>query len=121
MKQNIRGLGADLAALWAIDVAKTQNLWLNPSAYSMDRGRLAEWNEHGERLQNARHLVSQIAICHKSLLSEITIDEIRELWLQAFATRTGHSFAGDSFDIATSETKEFVVLGLLGAPAFESL
>lgn len=118
-KQNVRGLGADLAALWALDVKKTKDLWLNPSAYSMDRGRLAEWNEYGESLDSARHLVSQISLCHKSLLSDTSIEEIKELWLNAFVTRTGQSFAKDCFDIATLETKEFVVFGLLGEPAYE--
>lgn len=39
---NAKGLGHDLAALWALSPDKTKRLWLSPQPHSIDRGRLDE-------------------------------------------------------------------------------
>lgn len=117
-KSNAKGLGIDLAALWALDPIKTKELWLNPPAHSKDRGRLLEWNQSGNGLAKAKHMISQIALCHKSLCAEMAVELMKELWLSSFASRTGVSLPSNSYSIATSETGKFVVFGLVGEPAY---
>ena len=117
-KNNAKGLGNDLAALWALDPLKTMELWLNPPPHSMDRGRLQEWNRSGNGLAKARHLILQIALCHKSLCAEIAIETIKDLWMNTFALKTGASISADSYSIATSETERFIVFCLVGKPAY---
>jgi hypothetical protein len=57
---NAKGLGHDLAALWALSPIKTKELWLNPQPYSMDRGRLDEWNKFGPNLDRGEQFIAQI-------------------------------------------------------------
>ncbi|WP_143421409.1 hypothetical protein [Halovibrio salipaludis] len=118
-ENNAKGLGHDLAALWAIDPKKTKELWLNPMPHSMDRGRLDEWNRFGNGIDGATQMISQIVLCHKSLCAALPLERIQELWQEAFASKSRLSEVIKSFPIAVSETDEFAVLTLVAKPAYD--
>lgn len=86
MTSNLKGVGHDLAALYTLRVSETKQLWLNPPAHIVDRGRQEEWNRLAPWLDAPEHLIAQIVIIPHSFITENS-DEIAKIWLQAFEAR----------------------------------
>lgn len=110
---NARGLGHDLAALWSLRPAETQETWLNPPAHVIDRGRLSEWGAFAPALLRANHLISQIVIVPKSAQESISADAMEELWLGAFEERAKLSGSEGGFVVGRAETRQFLVHALV--------
>jgi hypothetical protein len=111
--KNARGLGNDLAALWSLRPIETQQMWLNPPPHVIDRGRLSEWNLYGPGLQNAKHLIAQIVLVHKSVRQLISADEMEHLWLSQFEQRTKSKRSEVGIVISRAETNSFTIHALI--------
>ena len=111
---NARGIGHDLAALWACDAAATKDLWLNPAPHSLDRGRVAEWAELGPGIACPNQLLAQIVIAHKGLSIDSASEAIKRAWLGSFSSRTGVLAADANYEISQAETDAFTVYALVG-------
>lgn len=112
--KNAKGLGHDLAALWACDPVATRELWLNPAPHSLDRGRADEWTALGPGINCSDQLLAQVVLSHKSLNRVAPPDKVSELWCSAFLSRCGSAADNTNFDIAQAETEMFTVLTLVG-------
>ena len=75
--------GYDLAALWSLRPLETQQMWLDPPAHVIDRGRLQEWEKYAPGLLKARHFISQIVIVPNGAINNISIDDIEKIWFGA--------------------------------------
>ena len=110
---NVKGLGDDLAALRAMKITATKELWLQPQPQSMDRGRLEEWNKYGQSIDCGKQLIAQIVISPKSMEYMLSAEEIKSTWLQSFISKVGDIAPHESFEIGHHETEKFVVFGLV--------
>jgi len=108
---NAKGLGHDLAALWALSPTKTKDLWLNPQPHSIDRGRLEEWNKFGPYLDQAKQLIAQIVIGPIALEDHMSPEKIIDAWLESFLLRTGSNAPAP--EVAVEKTEKFYVYGLV--------
>jgi len=112
---NARGLGHDLAALWALSPIKTKELWLHPLPHSIDRGRIEEWNKFGPHLDEAKHFIGQIVIgpidMQDELSPQLSPERIINVWLESFIKRTGSN--GPLPGIVVESTARFYVYGLV--------
>ena len=113
LSTNAKGLGHDLAALWALSPSRTKELWLSPLPHTIDRGRFEEWRQFGPGIASGQHLIAQITLCHKGLLSNVADVEVKSQWLDAFQYRSGSGDWGGAYEIATAETEQFVVFALV--------
>lgn len=113
MTNNAKGLGHDLAALWALNPEKTKQLWLSPQPHSIDRGRFDEWNKYGPGLNGALHLIAQIVIGPKAIDGGTTPDEIAHTWSAAFLQRVRNFAPAHAPCISRNETEKFHVFGLV--------
>jgi hypothetical protein len=111
--KNAKGLGDDLAALWSLRPIETQQMWLNPPSHAIDRGRLSEWKLYGPGLLNAKHLIAQIVLVHKSVRQLISADEMEHLWLSQFEQRTKSKRSEVGIVISRAETKSFTIHALI--------
>ena len=110
---NAKGLGHDLAALWALNPTKTKELWLNPLPHSIDRGRLDEWNKFGPNLDRGKQFIAQIVIGPKSVEGVMGPEEIIEIWSRTFLQRAGSTAPANAPEINHKETSRFNVYGLI--------
>jgi len=108
---NAKGLGHDLAALWALSPTKTKDLWLNPQPHSIDRGRLEEWNKFGPYLDQAKQLIAQIVIGLIAMEDHMSPEKIIDAWLESFLLRTGSNAPAP--EVAVEKTEKFYVYGLV--------
>jgi hypothetical protein len=112
---NAKGLGHDLAALWALNPTKTKELWLNPQQHSMDRGRLNEWNKFGPNIDHGKQLIGQIVIGPKSVEGGMGPEEIIEIWLRSFFQRAAGTAPAQVPEIKYKDTGKFNVYGLVAS------
>lgn len=110
---NAKGLGHDLAALWALSPDKTKALWLSPQPHSIDHGRVDEWNRYGPHIDRAIHLIAQIVIGPKSIEGSTIPNQVMSAWSASFLQRTGNIASTQPPCIKYKDTERFHVFGLV--------
>ena len=110
---NAKGLGHDLASLWSLRPLETQQIWLDPPAHVIDRGRLQEWEKYAFGLLKARHFISQIVIVPNWAINNTSIDDIEKIWIGTFEQRTQSTNADIGIDISRAETRLFTVYAMI--------
>lgn len=116
---NAKGLGYDLAALWALDPEETRKLWQTPPPHVVDRGRLEEWTTLAPGISLARHLLGQIVLRQNSPEGFVSSDDLERLWLESFYQRSNASTDG-SMNVGRAETATFTVHALVMPLAMQS-
>ena len=113
--KKVKDLGEDLAALWSLDPQITKTYWLKPHTSVVSKDRFdKEWSRYGHGLDCKKHLISQIVLCYRELSEKVSLNEIKNQWIQSFEKKTKSTLPAIPLEIKYAETSKFHVYALVG-------
>lgn len=113
LKNNIKGLGQDLAALYRLDPKKTMDIWADPPFYVIDKGRKNEWDLYAKSLDTQNHLIAQIVLVPKIIFEDTSADSITKSWLETFENRASVKPDEHKISISHAIGEKFMIFSLI--------
>lgn len=110
---NLKGLGQDLATLYRLRPARTKEIWLNPPAHVVDKGRQPEWDRYASSLGFARHFIAQVVIIPLSVLPSEEKNTVRDIWLRSFENRAKIDSSSHDIQIKRTDGGGFATFALV--------